>query len=237
MISIAIVEDSPSEAGRLISYLDRFMQESGEPLQHTHFDRAFPFLESYRSQYDIVFMDIELPDLNGMDAARRLREVDRAVVLIFVTHLSQYAVKGYEVDALDYILKPLAYPALTLKLQRAVSRRRREEEPELTIVTGSGLVRLHASALKYIEIYNHHIVYHAESGDYGAYGTLKQVEDALPEGMFFRCSSSYIVNLRYVTKVDGFDVTVDNRVLSVSRLRKKEFMSVLHRYCSRSILA
>lgn len=233
LLNIAIVEDTPAEAERLISFLERFAKETGEPLRHFLFDNAVQFLDGYKSQYDIVFMDIELPDLNGMDAARRLRLLDDSVVLIFVTHLSQYAVKGYEVDALDYILKPLNYPALALKLQRAVARRRRGGEAEITLSTNSGLVRLMASSLKYVEIYNHHIVYHTESDDYTTYGTLKQIEDSLPKQEFYRCSSSYIVNLRHVTKIDGLTAIVDGKPLPISRMRKKEFLAELHSYCSR----
>ncbi len=72
--------------------------------------------EHYRADYDIVFMDIELPGINGMEAAHRLREIDQQVILIFVTNMAQFAVKGYEVDALDYIIKPAQYGPLSIKL-------------------------------------------------------------------------------------------------------------------------
>ena len=72
--------------------------------------------------YDIVFMDIELPGINGMEAAHRLREIDQQVILIFVTNMAQFAVKGYEVDALDYIIKPAQYGPLSIKLDRAAQR-------------------------------------------------------------------------------------------------------------------
>lgn len=232
MINIAIVEDKSSEADRLKSCLDRFQTEKQEPLQYFLFQNAVSFLDQYRAQYDIIFMDIEMPDMNGMEAAQRLRAIDNSSILIFVTHLAQFAVKGYEVDAMDYILKPVNYPALAIKLQRAISRRRSEEGQELLLTTNSGVLRLRTSSLKYVEIYNHHIFYHTEQGDFSAYGTLKQVEKQLPSREFFRCSSSCIVNLRHVTEIDGLNVTVDGKVLSISRLKRKEFMEELHQYCS-----
>ena len=121
MLKIAIVEDKQMEAQQLISHLDRFSQDRGEALQCHWVDNAVKFLEDYQWQYDIIFMDIQMPGIDGMRAAERLRAVDSTVVLIFVTSLAQYAIQGYSVGALDYILKPVNYPALALKLQRAVA--------------------------------------------------------------------------------------------------------------------
>ncbi len=232
MLHIAIVEDTPSEAQRLESYIQRFSQEKGEALRHTRYENADAFLREYRSQYDIVFMDIEMPGVNGMDAARQLREKDPSVILIFVTHLSQYAINGYEVDALDYIVKPIGYPAFALKLKRAVTRRRGAREEEITLSTNTGPLRLRASALKYVEIYKHHIVYYTELGEYKAYGVLKDVEAVLPKAQFFRCGGSYIVNLRHVMAVSGMEVLVDGRAIPISRARKKELVAELNRYFS-----
>ena len=112
MLRCAIVEDSPRELEHLKECLARYSAERDIPLETTAFGDAASFLEHYRADYDIVFMDIELPGINGMEAAHRLREIDRQVILIFVTNMAQFAVKGYEVDALDYIIKPAQYLSL-----------------------------------------------------------------------------------------------------------------------------
>ena len=230
MLHIAIVEDTPNEAQRLESYVQRYSREKGEALRHTRYENADAFLREYRSQYDIVFMDIEMPGINGMDAAKQLREKDPSVILIFVTHLSQYAINGYEVDALDYIVKPIGYPAFALKLKRAVSRRKGAREEEIILSTNIGPLRLRVSALKYVEIYKHHIVYYTELGEYKAYGVLKDVEAALPKEQFFRCGGSYIVNLRHIMALSGMNVLVDGRDIPISRARKKELVAELNRY-------
>lgn len=234
MLKIAVIEDTPDEAKRLVTFLRRFELEQGVSLECALFDKVIPFLENYRFQYDIVFMDIELPDMSGMDAARRLREQDDSVILIFVTHLSQYAVKGYEVDALDYIVKPINYPALAIKLRRAVNCTRNNSGQELMFNTNEGLIKLRASSLMYAEVYKHHIRYCTENGDHNAYGTLKQVEALLPAESFFRLGSSHIVNLQHVVKYIGDEVTVGKDVLPISRMRKKDFLEALHRYCMRT---
>ncbi len=227
MYEIAIVEDNAAEAARLTQYLERFSKENGTELEAVLFKNAHAFMDAFRYQFDIVFMDIELPGISGMDTARWLRERDGTVTLIFVTHLMQYAVNGYEVDALDYIVKPVEYPTFALKMRRAVQQREILQDREVTLDTREGMIRVSAEKIKYVEIYNHHIYYHLTDGDYEGYGTLKQVEERLPDRGFFRCNSSCIVNLRYVEQLKGPDIYIDGKALGLSRLRKKDFLAAL----------
>lgn len=234
MLEIAIIEDEEKEAARIGGFLDRFSEEAGVELRHSWWDSAAAFLGGYQCQYDMVFMDIRMPDMDGMKAAQRLREMDGAVVLIFVTSLAQYAVQGYSVDALDYILKPVNYPAFLMKMRRAVERCARKREQWLLLSTNSGAIQLREFELCYVEIFDHHIRYHTQQANYDAYGTLKSVERSLPAHSFFRCNNQCIVNLRYVTKIDGGTVVVDGRRFSISRMRKKAFLEQLHRFTNLS---
>ena len=93
-VNIAIIEDDKEAAARLVKMLDRFGAESGLIMNKRIFGFSTEFLENYKSGYDIVFMDIVLPDMDGMTAAKKLRESDKSVVLIFVTNMSQYAING-----------------------------------------------------------------------------------------------------------------------------------------------
>lgn len=230
MLEIAIVEDEECEAQRLGSYLDRYSEEMGIELHHSWIGSAAAFLESYQRQYDLVFMDIRMPGIDGMAAAEKLREMDSTVVLIFITSLAQYAVQGYAVEALDYILKPVSYGGFFLKMQRAAERCSRKRECRLLLNTNSGAVQMQEPELCYVEIFDHHIRYHTLQANYDAYGTLKSVERSLPARAFFRCNNQCIVNLRYVTKVEGYTVMVDGRKFSISRMRKKAFLAHLHSY-------
>lgn len=232
MLEIAIVEDEEKEALRLGSFLGRFSEETGIGLSYTWSDNASAFLEQYRFQYDLIFMDIRMPGIDGMAAAERLRELDSAVTLIFITSLAQYAVQGYSVDALDYILKPVSYASFALKMQRAVERCAQRRERWLLLNTNSGTVQLREFELCYVEIFDHHIRYHALRANYDAYGTLKSVEQRLPAHNFFRCNNQCIINLRYVSKMKGNTVVVDGREFPISRMRKKAFLAQLHRYSS-----
>lgn len=121
-VRVAVVEDDEKAAATLKQYLTRYGEENQISFKIGMYSNAISILEQYSANYDIIFMDIRMPYLNGMDAAHRLRVLDSTVALIFVTSLTQYAVSGYEVDAMDYIIKPVNYYDFALKLSRVLKR-------------------------------------------------------------------------------------------------------------------
>jgi DNA-binding LytR/AlgR family response regulator len=231
-IRIAIVEDETAFAETLQRYLQRFTEEYGNTFQVQTFTNAIALLEPYSASYDMIFMDIQMPYLNGMDAAHRLRELDQKVLLLFITSLTQYAVSGYEVDALDYIVKPVNYYDFALKLNRAIKRLPKEDVVELIVSTNQGMVRLNSANIRYIETEGHHVVYHTTNGDYMQYSTLQKLEEKLTELGFARCNSCYLVNLQYVLHVKGYTAVLDTCELKISQPRKKKFMQQFHSYAA-----
>lgn len=121
MIRIAVVEDEPATSEQLSEYAERICREVGLDVEIVKFSDGIEITENYRAVWDIIFMDIEMPYLDGMSAAQRIRKFDPAVVLIFITNMARFAIKGYEVDAMDFVLKPVKYALLTLKLKKAVN--------------------------------------------------------------------------------------------------------------------
>ena len=118
MIRVAVVEDEAVHADRLIACLRRYGRENDLAFSVARFSDAISFLETYRGGFDLVFLDIRMPGIDGMEAAKRLRGIDAAVQLVFVTSLVRYAVDGYAVGAADYIVKPFSYEVFALKLSR-----------------------------------------------------------------------------------------------------------------------
>lgn len=232
MIRVAIVEDEQPAADALAQQLERFEKEQNIQggFHVTRFSDAVTFLEGYRPVYDIVFMDIEMPDLGGMDAAAKLREIDKAVILIFVTNLAQFAIKGYEVDALDFVVKPVSYYVLSLKLRRAIERLGRRETKELSIMTGNAIVRVTAAELKYVEVQSHRLVFHTTGGEYKAYGSLKSIEEQLGGAEFARCNAYLLVNLKYVTAIKGYSAFVGDEELPISHSKRKDFVKAVNDY-------
>ncbi len=231
MIRAAIVEDDGEAADLLEGYIKRYGEESGVVFSVDKFGNAITFLESYDGNFDIVFMDIEMEDLDGVSAAKLLRKRDKSITLIFVTNMAQFAIKGYEVEALDFIVKPVKYYDFAFRLKKAVSRLNAKEELYLPIsIAGGGVAKLIVSHIKYVEIMKHRIVYHTEDGDFETYGTLKDVESKLPPQHFSRCNSCYLVNLKFVVSVRDYTCDVAGEKLKVSQPRKKEFMKALGDY-------
>ncbi len=231
MLRAALVEDSQEDAGKILLYLKQFGEKQRITFQTDHFFSAELFLDRYRPVYDIVFMDIELPGSNGMDAARKLRRIDPAVTLIFITNLSAFAVNGYEVDALDYMLKPVTYPMFQLKMQKAVRHIEKDGSGSLSIaLKGQQIVRIPLTDLLYIEVRGHYLLYHTETSVYEARGSLREMEEKLISHHFLRCNNCYLVNLRHIRSVEDNVVIVGEDRLPISRPKKKSFLDGLTEY-------
>lgn len=230
MYRIAIVEDCPEDSDLLVEYLTRYEQEQGEGFRIEQFSNGLNFVEDYRPDYDIVLMDIEMPYLDGMATARKLREMDSAVCLIFVTNMAQYAIEGYEVGALDYLLKPIPYQHFALKLERAIRNREARRERYFGIQSPEGFIRLPVSHIYYVVSEKHYLCFTTQEGIYRQRGSLKELSTQLPGQTFARCHTSYLVNMDYVERVGQSTVTVKGQELPISRTCKKEFMDSFARY-------
>ncbi len=234
MIQIAIVEDDSRYAEQLKEYLQKYGEEAGERISVTWFSDGEDIVTDYKAGYDIILMDIEMKFLDGMSAAEKIREIDTETVIIFITNMPQYAIQGYKVDALDYVLKPISYFAFTQRIERALGRLKKREKKYLTISFRSGFIKVDISKICYVEVQNHDLIYHTAEKNYITKGTMKDAEDALAESLadqtFFRCNRCYLVNLEYVRNFQGSDITVDKDVIQVSRARKKAFLDALNNY-------
>ena len=227
MIRIAIVEDERRERAHLRDCLAYMAEKEQLEFDIVEFGSGEEFLGGYQPVYDIVLMDIELPGINGMETAKALRRLDSFVLLVFVTNMVQYAVSGYEVDALNYILKPVNRFDFALKMNKAISRTAKRTEKSVQIRAGKDLYMLPVAAIRYLEVDGHYIVYHTTEGDYSEYITLKEAEKKLDKPYFVRCNRCYLVNLKYVAAVRDDVVQVGRDELLISRPQKKAFLNAL----------
>lgn len=228
---VGVVEDNEEAGNLLCGFIEDYGKLRNCSFSVSRYADALDFLEQFRGNFDLIFMDIELPHLDGMEAVRRIREKDKRVIVIFVTNMAQYAVKGYEVDALDFIVKPVVFSAFTMKLDRAVEKFKTMQDKEIWINERNNKRRLRTSDIIYVEVAHHSVVYHTVDGDYKTYDQLGNVCNALADAPFALCNRCYLVNLNYVTAIDEFSVTVSGGgSLQISRNKKKSFLKSLNDY-------
>ena len=142
MIRIAIAEDDPQCFAQLERYIGEYGRETGRAFQVTRYDNGEDLVERYKPEFDLILMDVEMPFMDGMTAAGYVREKDPEVVIVFVTNLAQYAIQGYSVNALDYILKPLNYFSFSQRLTRCLRYVKKREEAYVTVSVKGGALKL-----------------------------------------------------------------------------------------------
>ena len=230
MIRIAMVEDEAAVREQLQGYIQRYTRQYGTEFAVTEFSDGVEILDAYRPVYDIVLLDVEMKHLDGMETARRIRELDRDVVLLFITNMAQYAIKGYAVGALDYLLKPVPYFAFSQQLQKAEEKLRRRARHYLAVPVEGGLRRLDTAQIYYMESEGHRVHFYTEEGEFSAPGALKTFEEKLADLPFARCNSGSLVNLAQVKSVQQGLAQVGPYELQVSRPKRKSFLAALADY-------
>ena len=226
VLSVAVVEDNENDASALLKALERYQSETGEVINFTRFKDAESFLTNYKPVFDVVFMDIMLGEsgLNGMAAAKRMRQCDKDVTLIFVTTMAQFAINGYEVGAMDYFLKPIDYFKVKMRLDR-VLRTAKRSGVYITAPVDGGTRRFYSDDIYYIEVITHTLYFHTPEGVFTARGVLKNVEKQLASAGFTRCGVSYLVNLNKIKNVKGNVLTIGDDELRITRGKQKEFLA------------
>lgn len=231
MARIAIVEDDAAAAEKLRGYVKRYMAETGTELELTSFPDGEALVNSYRPVYDVIFLDIQMPRMDGITAAEHIREQDKDVLLVFITNMAQYAIRGYAVDALDFLLKPVTYFAFAQEIERCLRRMTTRKRQYLILPTDNGVVRMDVARIEYVESLRHHITVYTQDGEFSITSTMKELEAKLVPLHFFRCNSGCLVNLACVTGVqDSCAHMTGGAVLPVSRARRKAFLDALTDY-------
>ena len=230
MIRVAIVEDEEAVREQLLGYVQRYTRQYGTTFEVRTFSDGVEILEGYRPVYDLILLDVEMKHLDGMETAQRIRALDSDVMIVFITNMAQYAIRGYAVGALDYVLKPVPYFAFSQQLQKALGQLKKRERHYLAVAVDGGMRRLDAAEIYYLESEGHKVHFYTEKEDFVVPGTLKNYEEKLVGRAFARCNSGYLVNLAQVFGVQQDMVQVGPYMLQISRPRRKAFMAELADY-------
>ena len=230
MIRIAIVEDDRTFTAQLRDYLQTFSRKNGVSFQITAFTDGDEITENYRAEFDIILMDIQMRFMDGMTAAEKIREVDGEVTILFITSAPQFAIRGYKVGAMDYILKPIEYNAFSESLGRAVRHLKKSGGKYITVSIRGGRRKINVEEIRFIEVFDHDLVFHMPDEEIEAKGSMNAIEKELPGESFYKCSKGCIVNMRYVDSMLGSEIVLGDDRIQVSRARKKGMIDALNEY-------
>lgn len=224
-MKVAVLDDRLEDVQLLVEYLDRFQSERGLSVQVVTYSASLDFLEEYHSDYDVLFLDIEMPGANGLEVAHEVRARDESVGIIFITNMAQYAIRGYEVNAIDFMVKPVRYVNFAEKLDKALRFRQQRDQRVLLLADEDGLSRIPVSDVLYVEKDRYYLLYHTKNGVFRQRGTAKELKEQLKGLPFSDCTAGCLVNLNHVKRVGKEDVLLrSGETLPIARRIRKKFL-------------
>lgn len=223
MGKIAILEDNEKDALKLKSYIQKYGQSRNIMYDISVFSDAVNFFEEYKKMFDVIFLDIEMPYIDGMTAARKIRKLDQKVTLVFTTNLAKYAAQGYEVEAFDYIIKPISYDNFEMKFKRILTNVKNKEENYIILNSKYKVIRIPVSSILYVFVKGHNLIYVTQQGEVAVREKMADAEMRLQKYSFVRINSGCIINMKYISQISGDTIVVGEETLVISRSRKNDF--------------
>lgn len=221
---VAVVDDEIEILERISALLGKYAAASDDiSFESDTYTCGDELLSNSPNNYEIIFLDINMPGTNGLHVAKKIRENNKTAIIIFCTHYAQYAINGYEVNALGYILKPIEEVSFNRSLDRAMKLLKTGQSHRVRIKTVHGVEVVPASDIIYLEIQIHNLYYYVlkEDGniiDYRTRGSMQEMTDSLGWLGFARCSACYLINLRHVISVKNGEVRLHGGIsLPISR--------------------
>ncbi len=224
---IAVVEDQIENREQINEYIRKYAEENNIIAEVIMYHNGQAIVDAEDASFDLILFDVDMPIINGMDAAKHIRKRDKNVEMIFVTNLSHYAIEGYSVGALDYILKPINYSAFALRFARALDKVKKKENKEVILNSLNGIKRINTNDIYYLEIENRKLYYHTKNGVYTEGGTLLKAEEDLEPYHFTKCNQYCLINLKHVSEINGNVVVVAGKEIEISRRKKTTFVKAV----------
>ncbi len=231
MYNIAICDDEQYFVTELEEMIQRYVEETGTKIRTITFKNGQELIDGDKMELDLIFLDIRMDIMNGLEAAKRIREKDEKVSIIFLTSLTKYVLAGYEYHAMNYIIKPISYVRLKSELDKWLSRYKREDKKYILVTNKDGQYRVDLNTLQYLETYNRNVKLHTENGEIISYKKMRELEEELEHGNFLRRHSGYLVNLLFVKRVGKLELELTNgERLPISQPKRKIAMKRLADY-------
>ncbi|MBQ7859511.1 MAG: response regulator transcription factor [Faecalibacterium sp.] len=230
MLNFVICDDEAIVRRQLVQYIRRLESDLDTSIDITEFSSGMDLLENYPMQTDILFLDIRMNILDGIETAHRIRKFSPQVCIIFITSMVQYALSCYKVHPFSFIQKPVQYGEFRSEVQAALRTVRQHREHMILVTDTSGSVQypLNSRDILYIEVRDHVSTLHLEERTITIRQKLKKLEEDLTGQGFMRCHASYLVNMRQIRSVEISQLQMKNGdTIPISKQRRKPFLTAL----------
>lgn len=222
-VVVGILEDEIKEKEITVQMLTTFFNEEKIPFEVKYYSTGKDLLNDNIFDINLLLLDIILPNENGVEIAKKVRELSWKGPLIFISKTIQFALDGYKVEAMDYLLKPLEYSDFKLKLLKAYKIINSLCDHEIVIKTNEGVANLLESQIYYVEVNKHYLTIHSKKGDYVFRGTMAKMVEQL-SSRFASSSNSFLVNLDAIDLIKNNEVVINNESVPLTRNYKKDFL-------------
>ncbi len=230
VVVFAVCDDEKESRELLLEYAQRLAKRQGIIVRLEAFSSAEELLVGERD-FDILLLDVELGEMDGISAAGRLRKEGCQAVIILVTNYVQYAIDGYEVQAFHFLHKPVEYTRFCQVAGKAVRLTDQKKRQAISVKGDNEVIRILAADIWYCETDRGRILIHTAGGVRRCYSSMAQLEKKLTPCQFFRCHTAYLVNLAEISRLLPAEIQMkDGSLLPVSKHRKKEFRETLAKY-------
>lgn len=232
-MKIAIVDDEVNEQEIIVKYISEWAESKKELVEFFHFQSSEGFLFSWEEEkdYNLLLLDIEMGEINGLELAKKVRLEDKHIPIIFVTGYDEYMQYGYDVSALHYLIKPVNKERLFQALNR-LEESEQEEVKTLVLNAGSGVRRLQINNMMYVEAAGHGSVMHTPDEEISLKESFGEMEKQLAGVCeIVKSHRAYLVNLRFVSAIQNANIILDNNErLPISRNQMKNVQQEFLKY-------
>lgn len=235
-MKIAIIEDEKEFSNLLKNHINQYAEETGFIVETIVFDNPIVFLERCNCNdfYDAIFLDINMPQMNGMDVAHKIRQNHKYTIIAFVTNMPQYAIQGYSVNAFDFIVKPISYKSFKLHFDRIVEHYNFQDSNMINVKIGRVHRQFKISDIYYIEMINHTAVWYTKNGNFqGTDKSLSEIEKMLPKHYFCKCSKAFLVNFQHISSIKNDLIKIKDFNIKITRTYKTDFLSAFSGFLSK----